>query len=166
MGTFKTTKTLKADPALIPVISNAIVEEFKCEGYDTKVDVSVYGGSDISLSKGGIFKSVLGMKSALKVTLIPKDDCIFFEAGVGIFGQQAIPTAISMLLFWPVLLTQLWGMIQQSQLDEKALAIAERAIANNTTSGFAESRTQFCPSCGKPISETSNFCPHCGSKLI
>lgn len=166
MGTFKTTKVLNANPSLIPIIADAIVSEFKAEGYETKVDASVSGGNDISLSKGGMFKAVLGMKSALKVSLTPQDNCIDFEAGVGIFGQQAIPTAISMLLFWPVLVTQIWGLIQQSQLDEKALAIAERTIANNSTAASIMANTQFCPNCGKPISESAYFCPNCGSKIM
>ena len=77
-----------------------------------------------------MFKAVLGLKSALKVSLIPKDNAIAFEAGIGIFGQQAIPTIISMLFFWPVLITQIWGIVQQSKLDDKALEIAEEVLKN------------------------------------
>jgi hypothetical protein len=60
------------------------------------------------------------------------DKSIAFEAGVGIFGQQAIPTIISMFFFWPVLLTQIWGLIQQSNLDDKAAEIVEKVIASNS----------------------------------
>jgi hypothetical protein len=36
-----------------------------------------------------------------------------------------------MLFFWPVLLTQIWGLIQQSNLDDKAAEIVENVIASN-----------------------------------
>lgn len=51
------------------------------------------------------------MKTALKVNIIPNGNYIQITAGVGIFGQQAIPTVISMLFFWPVLITQISGMV-------------------------------------------------------
>ncbi|MCS2523166.1 hypothetical protein NXV02_03315 [Bacteroides ovatus] len=70
------------------------------EQFEVQIDNLLSGGVDISISKGGLFKAVLGLKSALKVSLIPKDNAIAFEAGIGIFGQQAIPTIISMLFFW------------------------------------------------------------------
>lgn len=59
------------------------------------------------------FKAVLGMRSALKVTLMHQTDGVLFDSNVGIYGQQAIPTVISMLFFWPVLIiTQIWGLVR------------------------------------------------------
>ena len=133
MATFSTKKTLQCSTFLLPDIAGSIQEEFQNEGYDVITSELSTGGYDISITKGGVFKAVLGMKTALKVTLRPlSSDAIAFEAGVGIFGQQAIPTIISMLFFWPVLITQVWGMVEQSQLDDKALAIAEKVITSNT----------------------------------
>lgn len=37
---------------------------------------------------------------------------------------------ISMFFFWPVLLTQIWCLLQQSSLDDRALAAAERGITS------------------------------------
>ena len=121
MATFSTKKILYASSSLIPTIADRIREEFQNDGYEVAMDALSSGGYDISITKGGIFKAVLGMKTALKVTLLPQDNNIHFEAGVGIWGQQAIPTVISMLFFWPVLITQIWGMVEQSKLDDKAL---------------------------------------------
>lgn len=50
------------------------------------------------------------------------------EAGVSIFKQQLVPTLITVCVFSPVVVAQIWGMIKQSKLDEKAVDIAERAI--------------------------------------
>lgn len=165
MATFSTKKILYGSTSLIPTIANRIQEEFKNDGYEVAMDALSSGGYDISITKGGIFKAILGMKTALKVTLLPQDNHIQFEAGVGIWGQQAIPTVISMLFFWPVLITQIWGMVEQSKLDDKALSIAEKVVYNSSvhTSSFSSGR--FCTNCGNPITLQAKFCPECGEKL-
>jgi hypothetical protein len=38
-----------------------------------------------------------------------------------------------MYFFSPVVIVQIWGMIKQSELDEKAVAIAERALYQTRT---------------------------------
>jgi hypothetical protein len=48
------------------------------------------------------------------------------ETGVGIFGQQAIPTAVTLLVFWPVLVAQVWNMAQEAKLDEEAIGRCRR----------------------------------------
>ena len=69
------------------------------------------------------------MKTALKVHIYPANEQIRVDAGVGIFGQQAVPTLISMFLFWPVLITQISGMIAQAKMDDKVMMIAADTIA-------------------------------------
>lgn len=132
MAAFSTKRTLFCSTSLLPDMAGTLQEEFERDGYEVKVTELSTGGYDISITKGGVFKAVLGMKTALKITLTPlSDKSVAFEAGVGIFGQQAIPTIISMFFFWPVLITQVWGLIQQSNLDDKAAEIVEKVIANS-----------------------------------
>lgn len=131
MAAFSTKRTLFCSTSLLPDMAGTLQEEFERDGYEVKVTELSTGGYDISITKGGVFKAVLGMKTALKITLTPlSDKSVAFEAGVGIFGQQAIPTIISMFFFWPVLITQVWGLIQQSNLDDKAAEIVEKVIAS------------------------------------
>ena len=168
MGTFSTKKILYGSTSLIPTIANRIQEEFQRDGYEVAMDALSSGGYDISITKGGLFKAVLGMKTALKVTLLPQGSSIHFEAGVGIWGQQAIPTVISMLFFWPVLLTQIWGMVEQSKLDDKALEIAKDVIYMNSNSGATSagpSGSKFCTNCGTQNPTSANFCSGCGRPL-
>ena len=160
MGTFATKKILQGNPSLIPVIAEQIKTEFAAEQFEVQIDISI--------SKGGLFKAVLGLKSALKVSLIPKDNAIAFEAGIGIFGQQAIPTIISMLFFWPVLITQIWGIVQQSKLDDKALEIAEEVLKNRdsfTTLNLDINGMVFCTNCGYRNIKGAKFCSECGQAL-
>jgi hypothetical protein len=171
MGTFKTVKTFYAPVSLIPGIADEIKNVLSGEGYEVKHESLIGGGYDVSVTKGGLFKAAVGMKTALKIDIHPQGNAIYMEAGVGIFGQQAIPTIISMFFLWPVLLTQLWGMIQQSQLDERVIAIAEAYITGkqsaNSVSESANVTGQsgkFCPVCGYPQPATANFCGNCGAK--
>lgn len=169
MAAFSKKKILYGSPSLISDIANRIMEEFRKDGYEVSMDALSSGGYDISITKGGIFKAVLGMKTALKVTLLPQGNNIHFEAGVGILGQQAIPTIISMLYFWPVLITQIWGMVEQSKLDDKALEIAQDVICKNNHEGSPYSDNnvggKFCTKCGASVPAEAKFCPECGAKL-
>lgn len=168
MSTFSTKKILYGSTSLIPSIANRIQEEFHKEGYEVAMDALSSGGYDISITKGGVFKAVLGMKTALKVTLLPQSGNIHFEASVGIWGQQAIPTVISMFFFWPVLITQIWGLVEQSNLDDKALDIAKDMVYmnNNNRAAFTDfNSSKFCTSCGTLNTDSANFCCGCGKSI-
>lgn len=164
MGLFKTNKQLDANPSMIPQISKAIESGFKEEGYEVTSQELTYGGKEISITKGGLFKAILGLKTALKIKLIPQNGRIGFGAGVGIFGMQVIPTCLSLFVTWPVLITQIWGLVQQSKLDDKALAMAEHEIGCQPKTEQRQSFTT-CPYDGRIIPAGSEFCPYCGKKI-
>ena len=160
---FSSKRVFMADPSFIPAVAERLTLQFQAEGYSVKHDDLISGGADISITKGGIFKAIAGMKTALKITMKPEGSYIIAEAGVGIFGQQAIPTIISMLFFWPVLLTQTWGLIQQSNLNDHAMELIEKALRELETSTPMTVNGSFCPECG--ASASGNFCSSCGKKL-
>ncbi len=141
------------------------MQEFQSDGYEvTAIDLTA-GGKEVSITKGGMFKAIIGMKTALKIKLVPSDNRIQFDAGVGIFGLQAIPAAITLFITWPVILTQIWGLIQQSKLDDKALEIAEEVIYDNTNANYQQKQYVYCPHDGKRIPIDSEYCPYCGTKI-
>ena len=165
MGVFKSEKFFQASPDLIPGIAGAIEADFKLDGFKVQVVNLVSGGADISLSKGGVFKAIVGMKSALKITMFPQKDGFELKAGVGIFGQQAIPSFLTWFVAWPVLITQIWGMVRQAKLDDRAIAVAERYVkehAGNSSTPEALPVSGFCTICGKPLPAGAKFCPNCG----
>ncbi len=108
MATYSKKKLLSVHPNQIPQIAEAIRYEFEMDGFVVYIDNLMSGGKDISITKGGLFKAILGMRSALKLSLTPQTDGVMFHANIGIFGQQAIPTVIMLFYFWPVLITQIW----------------------------------------------------------
>ena len=153
-------------------MAESIRQEFIYDGFEVNVETLLSGGVDISITKGNVFKAVLGMRSALKVTLIPQQTGVLFDANVGVFGQQAVPAVISMFFFWPVLITQIWGLVQQASLDDRALAAAERVIGGQQyqvptqeAPVAAVGSANFCPECGQKVEPGGKFCPNCGTKL-
>ena len=166
MAMYSKKKLLAAHSSQINTIAAAIEVDFVRDGFEVNVDTLMSGGKDISITKGNLFKAVLGMRSALKVTLMPQTDGVLFDANVGIYGQQAIPTVISMLFFWPVLITQIWGLVEQSELDDRALVLAEQAIVSESMVATPQGGSyKFCTNCGVKLDGTSKFCSNCGAKL-
>lgn len=183
--------TLDGNPSLIPQIAERIRNTFMAEGYEVVSQELYSGGVDISITKGGFFKAILGMRTALKVVLLPQENLINFEASVGIFGQQVIPTLILIFITWPVIFTQIWGLVKQSQLDDKALAAANQVILESQTesvcpppppfgggnTSFIDMKSviitepvenqgnRFCTNCGAKVTSVAHFCSACGSKL-
>lgn len=168
MARFNTKALLDASPSLIPEIVSRIEDEFKREGYMVAIDELGTGGYDISITRGDIFKAVLGMKTALKVTLLPRGNQIDMEAGIGVWEQYAVPTIISMLVFWPVLITQIWGMVEQAKLDDRVLAIAKDVISHapeTVNENIVSATKRFCPYCGADNGEQQSTCIVCGKPI-
>lgn len=128
MGIFKTSKILYGNPGLTRTIADEIASAFRSDGYDVDYVVSSNGWREISITMGGLFKRCLGMRTAMKVILYPYNGNIKFETEPGIFGNQVIPVILVASGLWIVLIPQIWGLIRQSKLDDKALEIAERIV--------------------------------------
>ena len=128
MGIFKSSKILYGNSGLISTIATEIASEFRSDGYDVDIVVSSNGWKEISITKGGLFKRCLGMRTAMKVVLYPYKGYIKLETEPGIFGNQVIPVILVASGLWIVLLPQIWGLVRQSKLDDKAIEIAERIV--------------------------------------
>lgn len=128
MGTFNSSRSFPLVVEDLAPVAQDVMQHFEQQGYEVTGEPIPTGGWNISVRKGNLFKAILGMKTALNIEIEPASDGTSAKAGIGIFGQQAIPTMITMLFFWPILLTQLWGIAQQQKLDEEALAIVEQSL--------------------------------------
>src|SRR5215213_5224152 len=128
MGTFNSTKTFPYHGEDIAPVAQDVMDHFRGQDFEVTETNIPTGGVQVSIRKGGTFKAIIGMKSALNIKIVPEANGTRVEAGVGIFGQQAIPTAITLLVFWPVVIAQVWNMAQESELDEEALGVAEESL--------------------------------------
>ncbi len=168
MAMFESTKIVPIVlPDLTPV-ANDTMNHFRKQGYEVAGEPTITGGWDISITKGNLFKTILGMKTALKISIEPSPAMTTVKADVGLFGTQAIPTAIALLVFWPVLIAQMWGLVQQSKLDDEAIDCVEASLKAHAphiegpSSGGEQ--TAHCPACGARLPLDAKFCPVCGTK--
>jgi len=164
---FSSTRIFNVSPNLIQPIAEDVAKQLIAEGYDVQVEPSLGNDVHISLSKGGMFKKVLGLQTALNVMLSDQGDSVKAEATVGIFKQQAIPTMIMLFITWPVIVTQIVGLIKQSKLDDHIMELIDSAISQLGTKATLKKVAKngaYCPNCGARVSG-GKFCSECGDKL-
>ena len=160
----------KSLPDLQPVIRD-FVEYFHLKDYEVDVTPRVAGGRDISLTKGGIFKAVCGLRTALKMEVETRNNTTWVRLSVGLFGRELIPSAISLLVFWPILVTQIWGLVRQANLNDEAFR--EFSVCLDRHAGYlptpsatvAAPTAAVCGECHCNLPLKAAFCPHCGAKV-
>jgi hypothetical protein len=134
MGTFNSSKTVPYFVEDLAPVAQDVMRHFESQDFEVIETNIPAGGVQVSIRRGGTFKAIIGMKTALNIKIEPVANGTTVEAGVGIFGQQAIPTAITLLVFWPVLVAQVWNMAQEAKLDEEALGVAEESLKSHSQS--------------------------------
>ena len=128
MGTFSSSRTVPYQVEDLSPVAQDVMRHFEQQDFEVSETRIPAGGVQVSIRKGGTFKAVIGLRSALNIKIEPQANGTRVQAGVGIFGQQALPTAITLLVFWPVVVAQVWNMAQEAKLDEEALGVAEESL--------------------------------------
>lgn len=128
MGTFNSSHIVPHVVEDLTPVAHDVMRHFESQDYEVSETPIPTGGVQVSIRRGGTFKAIIGMKTALNIKIEPQANGTRVEAGVGIFGQQAIPTAITLLVFWPVIIAQVWNMAQEAKLDEEAMGVAEESL--------------------------------------
>src|SRR5918912_2016310 len=128
MGTFNSTKTVPYFVEDVAPVARDVMDHFEEQDFEVTETNLPMGGAQVSIRKGGTFKAIIGMKTAINIKIESVANGTTVDAGVGIFGQQAVPTAITLLVFWPVVIAQVWNMAQEANLDEEALRVAEESL--------------------------------------
>lgn len=172
MGAFSSQKVVfGVGNVNVDQVNNDIRKYFEPKGYTVETELLGSGGAHISLTNSSIFKAVLGLKTALNVEYEPEGDNWHIKASVGIFGQQVIPTLIGLFVAWPVFLTQIWGLVKQSNLDDEVVNEIEKALqrykllSSSGVNAVSEQKGDFCTQCGSSIIATAKFCSQCGTNL-
>ena len=128
MGTFSSSRTVPYVVEDLSPVAQDVMRHFAQQGFEVSEAQIPAGGVQVSIRKGGTFKAIIGLRSALNIKIEPQANGTRVQAGVGIFGQQALPTAITLLVFWPVVVAQVWNMAQEAKLDKEALEVAEESL--------------------------------------
>jgi hypothetical protein len=142
MGTFNSSKTVPYVVEDFAPVAQEVMGHFEDRDYEVTETHIPTGGVQVSIRRGGTFKAIIGMKTALNIKIEPVANGTRVEAGVGIFGQQAVPTAITLLVFWPVLVAQVWNMAQEANLDEEALRVAEESLKAHSSKAPSEATAE------------------------
>ena len=166
MGVFSSTKTIPVAVADLTPIVKELTDHFQAAGYQTVCDRLITGAWTVSITKGGLFKTVLGLQTALKIDIEPGINQTHVHAGIGIFGMHVIPAVITGFVYWPLLLARLAGIVQQSHLDDEAVNCVQTSLTLHAAAAPAPapSRT-FCVQCGVEILGAAVTCPKCGARL-
>lgn len=168
MGTFKSSKFIHGNIINLDNVTEHVRNHFMAKGYTVESQKNSFGYF-ISITKGGIFKAVLGMKTALNIDIKESASGVIVEAKIGVFGQQILPSLIMYFVAWPVLISQISGLVSQAKLDDEAIAVIEEAIhidenSNTYSTPNAQSKNIFCTECGTALDISVKFCPICGVK--
>jgi hypothetical protein len=142
MGTFNSTKTFPYSVDDLAPVAQDVMHHFEDQDFEVTETNLPMGGAQVSIRKGGTFKAIIGMKTALNIKIEPVANGTTVDAGVGIFGQQAIPTAITLLVFWPVIIAQVWNMAHESNLDDEALRVAEESLKAHSSEAPSEATAE------------------------
>jgi hypothetical protein len=132
MGTFKSSRTFPYAVTDLQPVAQDVMDHFEQQAYEVTGEPIPTGGWHVSVRKGGIFRTVSGLKTALNIKIEPGGNWTTVEAGIGVFGAQAIPTAITLFVMWPVVLVQIWGLVKNSKLDDEALQTAEQSLMTHS----------------------------------
>lgn len=189
MSMFKAEKFIPITVADYKPVAEELADHFKHRNYQVEFSQLPGGEWQVGVTRGGVFKAAVGLKSALKIQIEARPSGTMVRAGAGIFGKQAVPTAITMLVAWPVIFAQAWGLIREAGLDDEAVRVVEISLtraqragdhfpADSGVSSSAADRagpdtarsgarstapaSAFCTSCGERMDESARFCPGCG----
>lgn len=109
-------------------VARRVSNSFRYKGYEVNEVKLPTGEWDISLKKGNLFQAVLGMQTALKVRLSASTPHALVKMNIGLFGQQAIPTILTIAVWWPIALCQIAGLVKQHKLDQEVVAVIAKSF--------------------------------------
>jgi hypothetical protein len=175
MNPFKSEKLIPISVADLEPVAQELKAHFEQRRYLVECQQVSPGVWEVGITRGGTFKAAMGLKSAMKVRLEADDAGTMVRARVGVFGKQAIPTMITMLVMWQMIVVQAWELIREAALDDEAVRVVEISLARHQrAAGKAAddaapaqaADSQPCAGCGADVQESARFCPHCGQTKV
>src|ERR1700722_3421186 len=138
MNPFKSEKLIPISvPDLAPV-AHELQAHFEQRRYQVECQLVLPGVWEVGVTRGGMFKAAMGLKSSMKVQLKGVDGGTMVQARVGIFGKQAIPTMVTMLVLWQMIFLQAWTLIRESALDDEAVRVVQISLTRHQRAAGAD----------------------------
>lgn len=172
-------------------LADAISNWFKARDFETQIMMAPGGGYMIQARQPSGWRSVLGLSSALLVTLIPKGDGLEVTTAAAKWADKVAVGAVGLVIH-PLLITAGYGAWKQSRLPdeifemislylprsaEQTIPVTGPAAGSTVQESTGPSRdavvntpasassSASCPSCGHPASSGASYCSNCGAKL-
>lgn len=152
-------KTLTGAAPYIGEIISGIRENFEEDGFEVFVNAFAGECCEISITKGGVFRTFWGVKWTMMIDLASQGNDVYFIAGSAPSGKWNI---MNWIFYKMVSAWELRDWVKYSKLADRALRIAERVVASHAGSSAGK---RICVNCGQPVPESFRFCPGCGARL-
>lgn len=125
---FSLSKSYGVSPRFIVPVAQELRDALEAEGYTVRKDELASGDVILSITRGGFFKMVAGLKTALKCSFLQTMDGFRVEGEIGLFDTQAVPSTITLLVFWPLVVTQIVGLVKSRNLDRHIFDLIDASI--------------------------------------
>src|ERR671913_1198432 len=99
MGTFNSSKTVPYVVEDLAPVAQEVMRHFESQDYEVTETHIPTGGVQVSIRRGGTFKAIIGLKTALNIRVEPQANGTKVEAGGGGFWEAAGPPAVTPLVF-------------------------------------------------------------------
>jgi hypothetical protein len=188
MSVFKSETLIPIGVTDLGPVAEELAEHFRHRNYQVECTETEDRKWEVGITRGGKFKSIAGLKSAMKVELEPLLRGTMVRTGAGVFGKQAAVTAVTLVIWWPLAIAPVWGMIVQAGLDKEAVRVIEVSLKRaqrlsdlsagdaSSAGDFSASPTvttaadrtaptavaAFCTGCGTQLEPSAQFCGTCG----
>src|ERR687893_3322167 len=92
MGTFNSSKTVPYVVEDLAPVAQEVMRHFESQDYEVTETHIPTGGVQVSIRRGGTFKAIIGLKTALNVRIEPQANGTRVEAGRRGIGQPGQPS--------------------------------------------------------------------------
>ena len=117
-------------------LAESLEEWYHSMGFETQVMSTQFRGLIIQARKEGFLRSVVGMSTAITVTLDQKETYLLIEVGGANWADKAAAGAIGLVVFWPTLISAGFGAYEQGRVLKQSWDVIHRYIMSfNATSG-------------------------------
>jgi len=122
-------------------------------GFETQILNTQYKGILVQARKEGFLRSVVGMSTAISVTINQLESHMQIEVGGANWADKAGAAAIGVVVFWPTLVSAGFGAYEQSKMLKQSWDVIDRYIQtfsrksnqNVSPPGFASERPPVLP---------------------
>ncbi|HPZ09375.1 MAG TPA: FHA domain-containing protein [Candidatus Eremiobacteraeota bacterium] len=114
-------------------LSTALDTWYQSLGFETQILRTQVGGLIIQARKEGFLRTVVGMSTAITVTINQKETYLLIEVGGANWADKAGAAAIGYIVFWPTLLSAGFGVYEQTKIIKQTWDVIDRYITTYTS---------------------------------